>query len=297
MKILVEAILPVFIVFFIGYILQKKKDVNLKALSTVTVYVLIPCLVFRSLLETKIEHQYLMMVMIVLLLMIITISINKLVVKLKKLDSDTESALVLSTVFMNAGNYGTPIVLFVFGKEAFHIAISFYVIQLILFNTVGIYYVTRSKESLMKGIINIMKLPAIYAVILALIFKQIPILPENMLSIVSVLADGALPIIMLLLGMQLANLKIEALAWKQVSYVTTMRLIISPLVAILITLWIPIDPIYRNVIIILAAMPTAVNVSLYALEFNLRSKIVSVSTLFNTLLSVVTVTILLNILR
>lgn len=296
MSIIIGAMLPVFTVFFIGFILQKAKGLDVKPLSTVTVYVLIPCLVFRSLLETKIEQQYIMMVFIVLLLMIITITIDKLVVKFRKLDADTESAFILSTVFMNAGNYGTPIVLFVFGEEAFHIAISFYVIQLILFNTVGIYYATRSKESLLQGFKNIFKLPAIYAVLFAFLFRNFPILPENIYSIVDLLANGAIPIIMLLLGMQLANLKMEVLNWKQISYVTSMRLIVSPLVAVVITMMLPVEPIYRNVIITLAAMPTAVNVTLYSLEFNIQPKFVSVATIFNTFISIITVTILLNIL-
>ncbi|MFS0822042.1 AEC family transporter [Bacillus sp. 1P02SD] len=296
MNIIFGALLPVFTVFFIGYVLQKIKGLDIKALSTVAVYVLIPCLVFRSLLETKIEQQYLMMVFIVLLLMIITITIDKVVVWFRKLDTDTESAFILSTVFMNAGNYGTPIVLFVFGEEAFHIAISFYVIQLILFNTVGIYYASRSKESFIKGMKNIFRLPAIYAVFFAFLFRQFPILPENIYSIINLLANGAIPIIMLLLGMQLANLKMEVLDWRQISFVTVMRLIISPLVAVAITLLLPVEPLYRNVIITLAAMPTAVNVTLYSLEFNIQPKFVSVATIFNTFLSLITVTILLNIL-
>lgn len=296
MSIIAGAILPVFTVFIIGFILQKLKGLDVKPISTVTVYVLIPFLVFRSLLETKIEQQYVMMVFIVLLLMIITITIDKLVVRFRKLDADTESAFILSTVFMNAGNYGTPIVLFVFGEEAFNIAISFYVIQLILFNTVGIYFATKSKEGLFRGLKNIFKLPAIYAVFFAFVFRQIPILPENIYSIIDLLANGAIPIIMLLLGMQIANLKMEVLDWGQISFVTMMRLIISPLIAVAITLLLPVEPIYRNVIITLAAMPTAVNVTLYSLEFNIQPKFVSVATIFNTFLSIITVTILLNIL-
>lgn len=296
MNVIVGAILPVFIVFLLGFILQKAKGLDIRALSTVTVYVLIPCLVFRSLLDTKIEQQYLMMVLIVVLLMVITIIIAKIVARFRRIDTDTESAYILSTVFMNAGNYGTPIVLFVFGKEAFNIAISFYVIQLILFNTVGIYYASRSKEGLVKGLKNIFKLPAIYAVFFAFLFREFPILPDNIFQIINLLADGAIPIIMLLLGMQLTNLKVEVLNWGQISFVTTMRLIISPLIAFVITWLLPVDPIYRNVIITLAAMPTAVNVTLYSLEFNIQPKFVSVTTIVNTFISVITVSILLNIL-
>jgi predicted permease len=43
-------------------------------------------------------------------------------------------------------------------------------------------------------------------------------------------------------------------------------------------------------------MPTAVNVTLYSLEFNILPKFVSVATIFNTFLSIITVTILLNLL-
>lgn len=296
MDIIFKAILPVFSVFAIGFFLQKRRRLDIKTISSVTVYVLIPFLVFRSLLEMDIEKEYLMMVAIVFILMMVTIVINKVVVFLNHLDRDTESAFILSTVFMNAGNYGTPIILFVFGERAFHIAVSFYVIQLVLFNTVGIYYASRSEKSFIDGIKRLIKIPVIYAVILAIISRQLPIFPEHIFTIVSLLADGAIPIIMLLLGMQIANLKIDEINWKQISFVCLIRLLVSPLIVVIITLLVPINPIYRNVIIVLASMPTAVNVSLYALEFNIKPNFVSVATILNTFISVITVTVLLNIL-
>src|SRR5699024_145884 len=116
-------VLPVFTIFLTGFFIQKKANLNIKTISTLTVYILIPCLIFESLINTKYRSEHLSLVIIIVLISIITIFIVKIFVKIKKYDTTTESAFILTTVFMNAGNYGSPIVLFALGKEAFYFAI------------------------------------------------------------------------------------------------------------------------------------------------------------------------------
>lgn len=297
MEVFLNAVFPVFLVFLIGYLLQKKIKLNIKTLSAVAVYVLIPCLIFESLINTEFKAEHLSLVIITIIIAIITIIIVTIFVKLNNYDKKTESALVLTSVFMNAGNYGSPIVLFTLGQEAFYFAISFYVIQTIMFNTLGLYYIARSKKNIIDGVKNTLKIPSIHAVFLALILKKFSLaLPESIMSSVDLLAEGAIPIIMLLLGTQIANLKIGKVDWKKTTFVSITRLIVSPCIVILLTLIIPIESFYRNVLIIQASMPTAVNASLYSIEFNMLPDLVSITTIINTFLSILTVTFILNIL-
>ncbi|WP_404455060.1 AEC family transporter [Oceanobacillus kapialis] len=292
-----EAVLPVLMVFTIGFIVQKIKKVDLKAISTISIYIFIPALVFRSIYETEFQQQHLILVVVVFLLTVITILLIKGIAKLKKLDKGKENVFILATIFMNAGNYGSPVILFVLGEEAFHYAISFYVLQVILFNTLGVYYASKETSDLKKGLLKVLRLPAIYAVMIALVLKQFPnLLPSNIMTSVDLLADGAIPIIMLILGMQIANLELTAISWKEISLVTVIRLLISPIIVLGLTMILPIETLYRNVLIILAAMPTAVNATVYALEFDGNAKFVSVATLVNTIISFITISILLTIL-
>lgn len=297
MSVFIDVMLPVFSIFLIGYLIQRYKQLNIKSLSFVAIYIFIPFLVFRSLLETEFESKHIALIIITLLLMVITILLVKIYVFIKKEDEKTESAYVLTTAFMNAGNYGSPIILFVFGEEAFSFAISFYILQIVLFNTIGVYYASKDEGQLRKAFINILKLPAIYAVVLAVFIQFFNIsISENIYSTIGILADGAVPTIMLLLGMQIANIKLTSINWGQTVFVTLMRLLIAPLIVAVLSMLFELPPMYRNVLIILAAMPTAVNVTVYSIQFDIKSEFVSSVTLINTVLSMVTISVLITIL-
>jgi len=54
--------------------------------------------------------------------------------------------MILATAFMNNGNYGTPVVLFIFGSTGMDYAIILMVIQQLLMSTVGIYYAAKGSE-------------------------------------------------------------------------------------------------------------------------------------------------------
>lgn len=297
MSVFIDIMLPVFSIFFVGYLIQKFNKLHIKSISFIAIYIFIPSLVFKSLLETSFELNYIKLISITLLLMLITILLIKLYVTIKKEDKKTESAYILTTAFMNAGNYGSPIILFVFGEKAFSFAISFYVLQIVLFNTVGVYYASRDEGQLKKAFINIMKLPAIYAVILALLIQVLNIsVSENIFNTIGILADGAVPTIMLLLGMQIANITLTSIDWGRTIFVSMVRLLIAPVIVFVLSMFFDMEPMYRNVLIILSAMPTAVNVTVYSIQFDIKSEFVSSVTLINTLLSMVTISILISIL-
>jgi predicted permease len=58
----------------------------------------------------------------------------------------------------------------------------------------------------------------------------------------------------------------------------------------------PIDGMLAKILIILAAMPTAANTTMFSLQFDTEPDLVSYSTLVTTLLSIVTIPLLLAIL-
>lgn len=64
----------------------------------------------------------------------------KIVAKIRNYPKPKVSAMILSGVFMNSGNYGVPIILFGFGELGFRYAVIMMVIQSFLMNTIGLYY-------------------------------------------------------------------------------------------------------------------------------------------------------------
>lgn len=62
------------------------------------------------------------------------IFINKILSVIFRWERSVESGMILSNAFMNAGNYGSPVILFAFGEEAFVYAVLFMSIQTIQMN-------------------------------------------------------------------------------------------------------------------------------------------------------------------
>lgn len=297
MSIFFQVVLPVILVFLIGYLVQKWKNVHLKAISTVAIYIMVPALVFKTFYKAQLDIQYFYMVAFSLLLLFSLIMINKAYTRFKKHSHSLESGLILSTAFMNAGNYGAPIILFAFGEAGFAFAVSFMVLQSVIMNSFGVYYAARGGAGVRMAIRSVLEMPTTYAVIVALLLNGFEVqLPSNLFNTVSIIADAAIPTVMLILGMQLANIKWGKFEWGNISFGIIIRLIVSPVLAYLITFVFPFDPLLAKVLIVLAAMPSAATMVMYAVQFESEPRLVSTITLITTIISVITITILLAVL-
>lgn len=298
MGIFFQVVLPVILVFFIGYAVQKWKKVDIKAISTVAIYIMTPCLVFRTFYSAELDRQYLYMVFFSLLLLFSIIIINRLYTKIRKHSQSIESGLILSTAFMNSGNYGAPIILFAYGEIGFAYSVSFLVLQAILMNFFGVYYAARGKAGIRVAVQSVFKMPATYAVIGALLLKGFNLeIPNNLFQAIDIVADAAIPTVMIILGMQLATITWTAkMNWGQISFAVVVRLLISPIIAYALTLLFTFDPLFAKVLIVSAAMPSAATTVMYAVQFNAEPKLVSTITLITTVISIFTITFLLMIL-
>lgn len=290
----VEVILPVFLIFGAGFIGQKRMNLDIKSVSSVALYFMMPALVFRTFFTIELNLEYLYIVIFSLLLLFAIIFIVMITSKVFKLSGATESGLILSTAFMNSGNYGTPVILFAFGEKGFVYSISFIVLQSIIMHSFGVYFAARGKSGIKVAIKTIFKIPAIYAFALAMIWKGFNIpMADSFFKAIDLVAGATIPTVMLVLGMQLAQIKLDQFEWNKMSYAIILRLIASPLIAWIITLWLPIDPLLKKVLIVSAAMPTAATTTMYALQFDSEPKFVSSVTLLTTILSAATLSVLL----
>ncbi|MGK7376952.1 AEC family transporter [Planococcus sp. 1R117A] len=291
MMIFTEVVLPVLLIFLAGFGLQKWKRLDIKPFSTVAIYILTPMLVFQNVYTASLDQQYANMVIFSLILLALLIFLSKLYCFVRKKGRSTESALILSTAFMNSGNYGAPIVLFAYGQQAFGYAISLMVIHIIFMNFFGIYYAARGAGGVKTAMKAVFEMPPTYAVLLAVFFKLFDYqVPENILSVVDLLAPATVPVIMVILGMQLAEINLSKLEWEKVSFAVILRLFISPAIAFGILLVMPMDPLLAKVLILISAMPSAANTVIYAVQYDSEPNLVSSITLITTLLSILTVT-------
>lgn len=297
MAMLFQVVLPVLLIFLTGYAGQKAFKLNIKSVSTTAMYLMLPPLIFQSFYTAELNSMYLNILIYSVALSVVLIYVIKGLAIIKKYDKAQTSALISAAAFMNNGNYGAPIVLFAYGETAFQYAIAIMVLHTIVMSTLGLYYVAKGNLNVKESLHSIIKLPVLHAVILGLLWQYFNLpLPENIHNAIIMVGDASVPLIMLILGMQLAEIKLENIQRGITAVGLVVRLLLSPAIAYAITLLLPAEPLLEKVMIVLAAMPSAAIMVIYAIDYECEPQLVSAITFISTVLSIVTISVLLTIL-
>lgn len=288
---MISTVLPVFILAGLGWVARRVLKVEVKDPATVSVYILTPGLIANSILNARlVAGEVGKIVAFGALLTVIMITLTLLVGRLLGWRPVERSAAVLSTSFMNSANYGLPVVLFAFGQAGFDVGAVFVVFQSLMMYTVAVFFAARGKLPWTEAIRSVFRLPLIWAAAGALLIRALDLqLPEVLLKPIGLLANGALVMLILLLGMQVAGIRLKG-ARVKIVLATVARLVISPLIALGLMALLKPDPLTVKVLVLQSAMPTAVNVTLLAVQFDAEPDQVSGVTLVSTLASLVTVT-------
>ncbi|HWO98903.1 MAG TPA: AEC family transporter [Bacillus sp. (in: firmicutes)] len=291
-----QVLLPIFGIFALGFIGQKKIGFETKTISTMALYLMSPVLVFRTFYTTEFDKNYLYMAFYTFALCFVIIMIVYLIAFVRKYSTVETCGMILASAFMNNGNYGTPVVLLLFGAAGLHYAIVLMVIQSLVMCTVGVYYAAKGSpdgDGVRSAIRAVQRMPIVYGALLGVVFQLFHIpLGGSVQQAVDLVADAAIPTIMIVLGMQLAKISIGNLAKDKISLSLLLRLAVSPIIAYVLTLFLPVDDMMKQIMIIMAAMPTAANTTMYALQFNTEPDFVSSATLISTSLSLATLPVI-----
>jgi len=298
MTVFTQVMLPVLLIFFIGFIFQKFFSLDIKPLSTIAIYLLLPFLVFQTFYSANLNNNFSMVVLTSIGIMVVLILLGILVGKIIGFNKKKMNAFLLSTVFPNSGNYGVPIIIFAFGNKSVEYAMTIMVIHNILMGVVGVYIASYGEakgfSGVKKALLAIFKQPMNYVILPAILLNYLNFkIPNSIMESIKIIGNITIPLIMIILGMQLADTKIKRISWLDVSLASFFRLIISPIVAYLICILFSLGNMLTTVIVLMAAMPSAANTTMYAIQFDTEPDLVSTCTLVSTVVSVFTLTFLL----
>jgi len=259
-------------------------------------YLMSPVLVFKTFYTTKFNIDYLYLTLYTFALCFALIAVVYIIAYFQRYSTSETCGMILASSFMNNGNYGTPVVLLLFGVTGLDSAIILMVIQQLVMCTVGVYYAAKGSpqgNGIKSAVDAVRRIPIVYGGLLGAIFQFLHIpLSNSVKEAVDLVAGAAIPTIMIVLGMQLAKISIRNLAKAKVSWSLAIKLVISPFIAYILTLLLPVDEMVKQIMIIMAAMPTAANTTMYALQFNTEPEFVSSATLISTSLSLATLPII-----
>jgi malate permease and related proteins len=296
-----QVLLPILVVVGVAYLLQRKFDLEVQSINRVSIYLLSPALIFTSLARTSFEAEETLQITAFMVLFVLTIGLlSWSLSRALGLDAMTTSALLLCVMFMNAGNYGLPLAQFAFGEEGLRRAVLFFVVQAILAQTVAVYIAGAGHGSWREGLTRLMHMPQIYAVLAALIVHVYGIqldsssegILNDLFSGIALMGDAAIPMLLIVLGLQLAEAN-KTNQRRELILATSMRLLVSIPLSLALAHLLGMDELSTKLAVILASMPTAVNMTILAIEFDVRPQLVGSVVVVSTVLSLLTLTILL----
>lgn len=136
---------------FIGYIGQKAIGFDIHTLSSMSLYLMSPFLAFETFYQNKVSMDYVYLSIFVVGLCLSLVLCVFILSRIYGYSNEMYCAMILSSAFMNNGNYGTPVVLLVFGAAGLDIAIVLMVLQQLVMSTIGMYYAAKGGEDAGDG--------------------------------------------------------------------------------------------------------------------------------------------------
>lgn len=284
-----DNLLPILLAAGVGYLAARWLKINPRPLSQATFYIFSPCLIFRLLTTSELSSGAIArMVLFASVTMLLVGAITWLVGRALKFERRILAAVLITTMFMNAGNYGLPLVLFAFDGDVLAYATLYFVTMAVLAYSIGVVVASLGSASLLRALANLVKIPTIYALALALVFMRTGwALPPALERTTNLLADASIPTMLVLLGMQL-----QAARWSgcgvPLGVATAMRLVVAPAIALLLSAPFGLGLAARQAGVLEAGMPSAVLTTVLATEFNLEPAFVTAVVFSTTLLSPLT---------
>jgi len=298
LSIFAQDILPIFLVAAVGYLLAKRVAADVRTLSTVAFNALSPCLVFDQLVSAQITRgEFTRMAAFCVLLTLTMGAVARLAAIPLRLNRPTLSSFLLVVMFSNSGNYALPVVLFAFGRDALAYASVYYVASAIVLYTVGVFVAASGHGNVGRALAGIVRVPAVYAVAAAaLILTTHTSVPPAVMRPITLLSDAAIPVMLLILGMQLERAAMPERP-AVVGVAVGLSLFIAPVIGVGLTMLLGLSGAARQVAILSASMPAAVITTVLALEFNLDPGFATSAVFLSTVLSPFTLVLLIAYLQ
>ncbi|MGQ9889142.1 MAG: AEC family transporter [Aggregatilineales bacterium] len=296
--IMFNVIAPIFLVVGAGVAIGRRFKPDPRAISALLIYLFVPALAFDGIAYSDLTGAELLGIAgvatgIALLMALIGLGVSRAL----RFERRLESAFLISVIMMNAANYGIPLNRFAFGPQGEQRAVIYYVMSVVLGAVLGIFFASRGTASVRVALLNVLRIPISHAALAGLIVNlagwQLPLPLERGISI---MAQGAVPGMLALLGLQLAHSTALRGHWAPIALASGMRLALAPLLAAPLALALGLTGTTFQVAVVSSSMPTAVMANALATQFGSDAEFTAAATLVSTLASVLTLSVLLALL-
>ena len=279
-----HTMLPIFFLVVLGYFLDKKFHLDVKTLSKLMFFLVIPSFIFTNIYTTQFPATSINIIAAIAIFMVICFVIANIVGHIRHYDAAMLESCRNAFMFNNTGNLGVALIILV-------------LIQSISLNTLGLYQAGRGRLTARDTLSVMFHMPLLYVLAAALIARYVGWDAKDFFlwPIMDMASKALLPLAMVSIGAQLSQTKIQWLD-KDVWIVSILKMTALPLIGLaMIYLANAFRPstftaVSATVFLIYCAIPTAVNTALFAIEFDNNPDYATQVVMNTTALSAVSLT-------
>jgi len=287
-QIILEKILPLYILIFSGYIFGKRRKYDLSYISDVVFYLLAPILVFISVYKLSLNSNLILKLVFANTFYVLS-SLAILSFIFYKADKRNYKAISLSLTFSNVAYLGLPLIFFLYGDKGLEIAVINFLVISFLHFSLGIYYLSGNFKELIS-------IPFLYTFILAIIFKKLKIsLSSSLINFMELTGKSSLPLMLVSLGTRLASISFEDI-FKGLIY-TLLKFIINFFLLILSAKLFSLKGLEFYVFVLQNILPSAILNYVFCEKYNKNPNLVSSIILFSTVFSLIYIPLVIILLR
>ena len=283
-----EIVAPVFLLAAVGFAwVRMGFEYRVEFVTRLGMSLATPCLVFVALMQSEIEPSALGALSLAGFAAygLVTVAMWVLV-RLGRLDRQTYLAPL---IFSNTGNLGLPLALFAFGDVGLGYAVVVFGVSAVIQFTFGIWLVSGG-----GSLIKMIKEPLVPATLLGALFLVVDWqTPRFLTNALELIAQMAIPIMLITLGVAVARLSIGAFGKPLV--LAVLKVVISAGCATAAGLWFGLGPVAFGVLVLQVATPVAVTSYMLAEKYGADAEAVAGLVVVSTLMSVLTLPVILAI--
>jgi len=292
-----ETILAIILMILIGYFSKKiglLKPEDSTTLNKIVVNIAIPSLIFLAMYSADLSNinTLLPITIICLITGVLSGIVVFLFARYRGYSKKKKWTVVGTSTLFNSGFLGYPVVLGVYGSTGLVRAVFYDMGSTILFLCLGILFIVLFGGKYSSIIKRTVLFPPLWGIILGITVNLLHLdLGSLPLDVLKYLSGAAIPIIMISLGLSLevGGLKDYLDA---ATFVSTVRLIISPAIAFVLVTLLGFSYINGTVTVVEAGMPSAMLSLVLAASYDLDIKAAAACIFMSTVLSMITLPIL-----
>jgi hypothetical protein len=281
------SVLGIYVFIAVGYIAKRsfKEKIDDRTITLLSVYFLQIFLTFWGLLKRPIDSSLLLAPALYLIIVLITLGLTFVLIKKLFDDPKERSIATVAALIGNTGNLGIPLGIAIFGEESIPYTTIINLVNVFVVYTLGVYAYSRGSFDVKNSLMNIVKLPAIWAAIIAIILNVAGYQPSPTVDKTLMMgAYASMTIQLLLFGIYLYDVKLHEINRVLIAWVSGVKFLLMPLITFVVLSFVEMDTMIKGILFLELMMPLAVaNVNLASL-YECRPKDVTALILITSVL-------------